>query len=52
METILGDALKIILGNPDVQIIGAVFSIGIAIMYTLIAAWKYIERSNNENERF
>lgn len=43
METIVGDILLFVLGNPDVLKVFAVFTGCIAALSTVIFSWKMIE---------
>jgi hypothetical protein len=43
METIAGDVLLIIIGNPDVLKVWAVFAGSVSLLVSVIYMWKHIE---------
>jgi hypothetical protein len=43
MTTLVGDAIKIVLGNKDFLVVLAGLTISLSIVFTIIAAWKYKE---------
>jgi len=43
METIVGDTLLFVLGNPDILKVLAVFAGCLALISTIIFMWKMIE---------
>ena len=43
METIVGQAFKIIIGNPDVLKVWGIFSLVVTILMVVLHAWQHIE---------
>jgi hypothetical protein len=43
METIVGEVLLIIIGNPDFLKVCAVFAIMLSVLSLIIFLWKFVE---------